>query len=176
VAPLRSGVGGSANLFYNIITKEISLASSSQRYKTDIQDVKVSESARVWDLRPVVYRVLDAAKEEPKLYGFIAEEVAEVDPRLCFWSQDSEGLPQVEGVNYDQVIPLLLQEAKELKATRETDAIRIQALEAARETDAIRIQALEAARETDAVRIQALENKVDTLVSELQQLVVGPAK
>ena len=144
--------------------------------KTEIQDVKASESARVWDLRPVVYRILDAAKEEPKLYGFIAEEVAEVDPRLCFWSQDSEGLPQVEGVNYDQVIPLLLQEAKELKAAREMDATHIEALKAAREMDAIRIEALEAAREMDAIRIETLGKKVDTLIFELQQLVVGPAK
>ena len=56
----------------------------------------------------------------------------------------------------------LLQEAKELKAAREMDAIRI--------------EALEAAREMDAIRIDALGKKVDTLILELQQLVAGPAK
>jgi|EP00624_Nannochloropsis_granulata_P005215 hypothetical protein len=35
---------------------------------------------------------------------------------------------------------------------------------------------LKADRETDAIRIEALEKKVDTLILELQQLVVGPAK
>ena len=84
-------------------------------------------------------------------------------------SQDSEGLPQVEGVNYDQVIPLLLQEAKELKATREMDATHIEALKA-------EAKELKAAREMDAIRIQALENKMENLVLELQQLVSGPAK
>ena len=72
-------------------------------------------------------------------------------------SQDAEGLPQVEGVNYDQVIPLLLQEAKDLKAAREMDATHIEALKA-------EAKELKAAREMDAIRIQALENKMDTLV------------
>ena len=76
------------------------------------------------------YRSLDRAEEGPKSYGFVAEEVAQVDSRLCFWSQDAEGLLQVEGLNYDLVIPLLLQAAKELKAARETDAIRIEELKA----------------------------------------------
>ena len=162
VSPVRSFGTGAANLGYNPTTKEIFVASSSRRYKTDIQDIKVSESARVWDLRPVLYRSLDKAEEGPKSYGFIAEEVAQVDSRLCFWSQDAEGLPQVEGVNYDQVIPLLLQETKELKAARETDATHI--------------QALKAARETDAIRIEALEKKMETLIVELKQLVEGPAR
>ncbi len=35
--------------------------------------------------------------------GFIAEEVAEIDPRLVFWGQDEDGEPRMEGVNYDQV-------------------------------------------------------------------------
>ena len=67
----------------------------------------------------------------------------------------------MEGENYDQVIPLSLQEANELKAARETDAIRI--------------EALEAAREMDAIRFDALGKKVDTLILELQQLVAGSA-
>ena len=138
----------------------------------------------MWDLRPVSYRAIAEAQNAnaPVYYGFIAEEVALVDSRLCFWGQDAEGLPQVEGVNYDQVIPLLLQEAKKLKAARETDAVHIQALEAARETDAIRIETLEthiqeinAAREMDAIRFYALGKKVDTLILELQQLVAGSA-
>ena len=174
VFPVRSNSAGTANLGYDLDTKEIFYVSSSRRYKTDIQDVEASESAGVWDLRPVSYRPLDAAKDELKVYGFIAEEVAEVDPRLCFWSQDSEGLPQVEGVNYDQVIPLLLQETKELKVAREMDATHIEALKAAakelkaaREMDATHIEALKtaakelkAAREMDAIRIQALEDKL----------------
>lgn len=129
VKPVRPIATAAATLNYNPATNEIFYVSASRRYKTDIQDVEASEWARVWDLRPVSYRSLDTAEEGPKSYGFIAEEVAQVDSRLVFWGPDGEGLPQVEGVNYDQVIPLLLQAVKELKTARETDAIRIQALE-----------------------------------------------
>ena len=117
VNPVGS-LAGSANLAYNSATKEIYVASSSRRYKTDIQEVIASESARLWDLRPISYRAVHTANDEnsPVYYGLIAEEVAEVDPRLCFWGLDADGLPQVEGVKYDQVVSLLLQEAKQLSA------------------------------------------------------------
>ena len=133
VSPVRSLATGAANLAYDPASNEIYVASSSRRYKTDIQDVTASDSAHVWDLRPVSYRAIEEAatnKNAPVYYGFIAEEVAEVDPRLCFWGQDAAGMPQVEGVNYDQVIPLLLQEAKQLKAAREIDGAEIAALKA----------------------------------------------
>ncbi len=45
-----------------------------------------------------------------------------MDPRLCFYGKDEEGQPRVEGVSYDMVIPLLLQEMKALRA-------RVEALE-----------------------------------------------
>lgn len=169
VDPVRS-FAGSANLAYNATTKEIYVASSSRRYKTDIQDVTTSESAHVWDLRPVSYRAIEEAynANAPVYYGFIAEEVAEVDPRLCFWSQDADGMTQVEGVNYDQVIPLLLQEAKHLngkiaalEAGLEADNAKIAALEAGR-------AALEAGRDQDASRIAELEKKMEALLLKFQ--------
>lgn len=103
------------------------LASSSRRYKKDIVDVQASEFARMWDLRPVSYRPLDEEEGPEKLYGFIAEEVEEVHPRLCFYGQDDEGQPRVEGVNYDMIIPLMLQEMKLLRA--ETTALRAEKAE-----------------------------------------------
>jgi hypothetical protein len=103
VSPVRSVGSGSANLVYDTTTKEIYVGSSSRRYKKDIEDVQAADAARVWDLRPVSYRALEANAEEHKSYGFIAEEVAEIDPRLVFWGQDKDGQPRVEGVNYDQV-------------------------------------------------------------------------
>ena len=123
---------------------------------TDIQDVEASESAHVWDLRPVSYRAIHATNDDnsPLYYGFIAEEVAEVDPCLCFWGLDADGLPQVEGVNYDQVVPLLLQEAKQLKAETE-------ALKAAREKDSADIAALQA-------RNAEMEKKMELLFAKFQ--------
>ena len=131
VKPVESKAG-TANLAYDSGSGEIYVASSSQRYKTNIETVTANEAANVWNLRPVSYHAIkDADKEDaPVYYGFIAEEVAEVDPRLCFWGQDPEGMPQVEGVNYDQVFTLLVAETKQLKAAREKDAIRLAELEA----------------------------------------------
>ena len=165
VNPVRSRQTGSANLAYDADTKEIYVVPwpsairrdlretraayiSSRRDLTDIQKVKATESAHVWDLRPVSYRAIQTTNNDnsPVYYGFIAEEVAEVDPRLCFWGPDADGLPQVEGVNYDQVVPLLLQEAKQLKAE---------------------ITALQA-------RNAEMEKKVEFLFAEYQQLTVGP--
>lgn len=75
------GAGQKKHKACNTATKKSFAASLSLWYKTSIQDVKASNSARVWDLRPVVYRSLGMAREGPKLYGFIAKEVAEVNPR-----------------------------------------------------------------------------------------------
>lgn len=82
------------------------MGSSSRRYKQDIEDLQPVEAVRVWDLRPVSYRALKADEAAHKSYGFIAEEVAEIDPRLVFYGQDEDGKPRVEGVNYDQVTML----------------------------------------------------------------------
>lgn len=58
----------------------------------------------MWNLRPVSYRhALEAEVEHDKAYGFVAEEVAAIDPRLVFWGEDAEGQPRVEGVDYEQV-------------------------------------------------------------------------
>ena len=117
VDPVRSVGTGTANLGYNTSSAEIIVVSSSRRYKTDIADVQPSESGRVWDLRPVSYRGIEEGEGASKVYGFIAEEVEAVEPRLCFYGQDEQsGQPRVEGVNYDMVVPLLLQEMKALRA------------------------------------------------------------
>ena len=165
VSPVRTTVNSAPNVYYDTLKNEFKVIlparrelkgttplSSNRRLSTDIQDVAASDSARVWDLRPVSYRALGETAaahnaDDATSYGFIAEEVAEVDPRLCFWGEDAEGMPQVEGVNYDQVIPLLLQEARQLKAETE---------------------ALKAARAEDAARFAELQKKIEAVLLQLQ--------
>ena len=125
VKPVRSVGSGAANLVFDSTSGEIYVGASSGRYKTDIVEVQAAESARVWDLRPVSYRALEADEGEHKSYGFIAEEVAAVEPRLCFYGQDEAGQPRVEGVNYDMVVPLLLQEMKARRAQVVADAAQM---------------------------------------------------
>lgn len=186
VNPVRAILAGagSANLFYNATTKEISVVSSTRRNLkesraaylsrrsdlTDIQEVKATESAHIWDLRPVSYRDIHAANGDssPVYYGFIAEEVAKVDHRLCFWGPDADGRVQVEGVNYDQVVPLLLQEAKQLKAAREHDSVEIAALKAAREYNSVEVAALKAETAALKARNVEMEMKVELLLAKFQ--------
>ena len=166
---MRSRAASGGYLAYDSDTSEVFVDSSSRRYKTDIEDVDAAESAGIWALRPVSYRGLGAeADAANKMYGFIAEEVAEVDPRLCFWSTDAEGRPQVEGVKYDRVVPLLLHQAKALKATVDAmqtanDELKAE-LKAANDALQAAHRDLRAAREADRVRLLALEEKLAALL------------
>lgn len=107
---------------------------------TDAEDIQEADAARVWDLRPVTYRdpsMLDEAEagqemtaDYKRVYGFVAEEVAAIDPRLVHWDEDEDGKKQAMGVDLEQLVPLLLHQTKarieEVKARYES---RIKALE-----------------------------------------------
>ena len=55
----------------------------------------------------------------------IAEEVVEVDPRLCFRQKDkTTGEEILQGVQYDRIVPLLLMETRKLM--EELKALRVQ--------------------------------------------------
>jgi len=80
----------------------LSRATSSIKYKTDVEDAEMefSESI-VFNSRPVWYRSL--SEDDPTEYsywGFIAEEVAEIDPRMVHWGADG----QPEGVQYERYV------------------------------------------------------------------------
>lgn len=86
---------------------------SSRRYKTDIQTLDEAYSRNIYELRPVWYRSLcPSDRHDWGWYGLVAEEVAAVDPRLCFWGTDG----RVEGVMYDRIVPLLLTEHRRTAA------------------------------------------------------------
>lgn len=124
-------------------------SSSSIKYKTQVEDVEKSYSDNVLNLRPVWYRSkTDADKSEWSWYGLIAEEVAEIDPRLVHWgyAQDqyeyiedgpnqyktvlkSDAKLTPEGVQYDRIGVLLLNVIKEQKEKIESLENRIQELE-----------------------------------------------
>lgn len=90
---------------------------SSLRYKTAVETVRDEYSQNIYQLRPVWYRSLcDHDRKDWGWYGLIAEEVAAIDPRLCFWGPDG----QVEGVMYDRIVPLMLREQEKLRARIES--------------------------------------------------------
>jgi hypothetical protein len=103
-------------------------STSSIRYKTDVETADLSYSqAAVYGVRPVWYRSLSEA-DNPAWgwWGFIAEEVAEIDPRLVQWGADG----QPDGVAYDRFVPHLcavVEHQRDMIAALEA---RIAALEA----------------------------------------------
>ena len=124
---------------------------SSLKYKTDVETIEDARADAILNCRPVWYRskcandvkTEGAEKSDWGWYGFIAEEVAEVEPRLVNWAtkdaveQEDGSVESVErdpadyeaeGVRYDNFVPLLVnlvkrqQQAIEALEQRLTDA------------------------------------------------------
>lgn len=113
-------------------------STSSIQYKTQVENIAPEFIDNVLKFRPVWYRSLcEGDRKDWSWYGLIAEEVAELDPRLVHWRQydtsvDADGntvqtkldQPVAEGVMYDRVVVLALAKIQELKA--ELDALKAQ--------------------------------------------------
>ena len=138
-----------ANLYFYSANGYLYWNSSSERNKTDIEDVEDAYADKVLDLRPVWFRsACDVDRKDWGHWGFIAEEVDLVDPRLVSYGpiprvdddgdeftdddgvtlneldDDGENVLRPENVQYDRIIPLLVNVIKRQEA-------RIAALEAA---------------------------------------------
>jgi len=96
-------------------------STSSAKYKTDIETLQDSYADAILNVRPVWYRsTCEADNPNYGWWGFIAEEVAAIDPRLVHWktvevTYDENGSPieapcdqEPEGVQYDRFVPHLL--------------------------------------------------------------------
>jgi len=93
---------------------------SSIRFKTDVETLDNDTADNILNLRPVTYKSLGIADNPESTYlGFVAEEVEGVEPRLVSYSLDG----QADGVQYERVIPALVNVIKRQEA-------RIAALEA----------------------------------------------
>jgi Chaperone of endosialidase len=82
-------------------------AVSSERFKTAIVPMG-SNTAKLEQLRPVTFKLKTDAKGTLQ-YGLIAEEVAKVYPELVI--RDENG--RIDGVRYDELAPMLLNELKQ---------------------------------------------------------------
>jgi hypothetical protein len=109
-------------------TGQLGVASSSRRYKEDIEDMGEA-SHDLMRLRPVTFRYkkpfTDGSK--PIQYGLIAEEVDEVYPDLVAHSADG----QIETVKYQVLDSMLLNEVQRQQAEIRRLEERLAKLEAA---------------------------------------------
>ncbi len=98
---------------YNATSDELYYQTSSKRYKSEITDLENSLD-KVNNLRPVRFK--DNLSQEYAT-GMIAEEVAETIPEVVFTKPiDGFDEPQIEGINYSDLVPFLIKSIQELKA------------------------------------------------------------
>ncbi len=125
---------------------------SSLKYKTDVETIENTRADAILNCRPVWYRskcsndikTEGAEKSDWGWYGFIAEEVAEIEPRLVNWATKDAVLQEdgtnksverdpsdyeAEGVRYENFVPLLVNLVKRQQAAIETLEAKVQALE-----------------------------------------------
>ena len=107
-----STTGSGANMYIDAAGGFIQRSTSSIKYKTDIENLEPTRSSSIYEMRPVWYRSLcEMDRKDWSYYGLIAEEVAEIEPRLVFWGEKNEdGTQQAEGVMYDRLTVFLLAE------------------------------------------------------------------
>jgi hypothetical protein len=98
---IKSG-SGTNNLIFDNATNTIRLDTSIRQMKQDIQPLEdsIDPSELLKDLEPVSFVWKDSEKPA---YGFIAEQVAEVDQVLVGWGEDKP-----INVNWNDIIALLV--------------------------------------------------------------------
>ncbi len=120
-------------------------STSSVKYKKDVETIAQNYSDALLGCRPVWYRSkCDSDNPDWGWWGFIAEEVAAIDPRLVHWrttepiiKEDGSTVdvplatPEPEGVQYDRFVPHLLNLIKRQKEQIEAMEARLSALEGA---------------------------------------------
>ncbi len=133
------GAAGSATLCRNA-ANQIASCSSSARYKQAITDLDGALGLHAAQaLRPVSFEWRGSGEAD---LGFIAEEVAQLDPRLVVRNERGE----VEGVKYDRLSVVLALAVQQLAAGRAADGARMARLEARIESLAERMTTLESNR------------------------------
>ncbi len=103
-------------------------ARSDIRLKRDIQSLDASsELQRLLSLRPVSYYWRDERLPQTLQYGFIAQELQQVFPELVSEGEDAQ---KTLAVNYQALIPLLVNALQVQQEQIRQQEARIQKLEA----------------------------------------------
>ena len=130
---------------------QLGVLASSERYKTDINPL-AKDTEKLSQLRPVSFHL----KIDPSgavQYGLIAEEVDKVYPELVI--RDEKG--RIQGVRYDELAPMLLNEVQKDHATAAT-------LVAQHAADAMTLDA-------QAAKIASLEQQLAGIQAALMKLL-----
>jgi hypothetical protein len=150
-----TSVSGSAVMVNS--SGQLGVVVSSERFKTDIAPMG-SDTAELQALRPVKFHL----KTDPHgaiQYGLIAEEVAKVYPQLVI--RDETG--RIDGVRYDELAPMLLNEMQEQQKVVAAQSAKIAAQDqraAAQDTKIAQLQEQLAGIQAALVKLQSTDQLV----------------
>jgi hypothetical protein len=113
------GVSVTGSPVYIASNGQLGTVVSSERFKTTIAPMG-SNTSKLDQLRPVTLKLKSDAKGT-RQYGLIAEEVAKVYPELVI--RDQQG--RIDGVRYDELAPMLLNELQQQQKTATAQAAEI---------------------------------------------------
>jgi hypothetical protein len=105
---------------------------SSLRYKKDVETLDSNISESIYKMRPIWYRsISNHDRDDWSWYGLIAEEIAEIEPRLVQWGYKREDYIineetkeqelkegaelQADGVDYARITVLLVAEMQKMR-------------------------------------------------------------
>ena len=127
-------------------------STSSLKYKTDVEPIDINYAKNLLALDGIYYRsTCEGDPEDWTFWGFGAEDVAAVDPRLVHWGEDGP-----ESVQYERFVPHHHALIKDLYA-------RLEGVEAPTTTpDPDRVAALEARIADYEERLATLEAALNT--------------
>lgn len=132
----RVSVGSTPNINVNTEAEGGTLVrtSSSRRYLKEIEAATLVAEQSVYELEPSWFRANDDTETDPALshYGFVAEDVAAVDPRLVSFAETEDGDRHPDSVNTSAVMALMVGALKRQRDTIADLTARIEALEARR--------------------------------------------
>jgi hypothetical protein len=121
-------------------------STSSIRFKTNVEDLTIDTKSILSKMRPIWYRSLGQNdRKDWSWYGFIAEELAELEPRLVNWGYDESSYEEIEiideegnikketkltddaqlipdGVQYERITVLLVAELQKMR--KELDELK----------------------------------------------------
>jgi hypothetical protein len=117
-----SGTHVTGSAVYVTSTGQLGVLASSERYKTAIAPM-ARNTEKLKQLRPVTFHLKTDPKGEVQ-YGLIAEEVAKVYPELVI----RDGAGKIQGVRYEELAPMLLNEAQQQEQQIAFQAVEIRQL------------------------------------------------
>lgn len=145
-SPYNLTIASSANVFV-FSDGALFRSTSSARYKKDIEDINIDTFGLINKIRPVWYRSTTGNdRDDWSWYGFIAEELAEVDPRFVHFgyapedyikdeetgkTELKEGAElRADGVMYDRISVLLIKGMQEQQKQIQEQQAQIEELKA----------------------------------------------